>query len=83
MFVALYHTIISLNGGRFLPNLMGVAGYNICIVEKHHGDKSKVMVKVTEIVNNIIVNNSAMTHRRNIKLMSNFFFQLHDDVLTS
>ena len=45
-------TINSLNVGRLLQTFfcMKIAGYDICIIDKYHGNRSKV--KVTEIVKN-------------------------------
>ena len=40
--------------------------YDICIVAKYHGNRSKV--KVTKIVKNAIVDNSDMTHGRNVQI---------------
>ena len=43
---------------------MMIVGYDICIVDTYHGNRSNVKVKVTETVKHIIVDDSGKKHRQ-------------------
>ena len=45
---------------------MEVAGYDVCIVEKYHGNRLKVLKK------NLIVDNTGTTHCNNVKFMPKY-----------